>query len=345
MKSVYFNCMILIIALFSSCGNRESAMETCAVKQVTKVKAETIQYTKEITELHYSGSIEAYQVIPLSFQSTGMVDNVFVSEGDKVHKGQILATVSKTDNENVYSASLAKYEQARDAYERMKSIHDNGSLPEIKWIEMETNLKQSESQMLMTRSSLEKCNLRAPADGIIGSRNIEPGQSALSISTPLELVKIESVFVKISVAENEISKIKTGQKATFSVSALDGKTFEGTVSNVGVAADKISRTYEVKILVKNTDLEIKPGMVCDVNLHTEIEKNVLLVSKNAISKDSNGKAFVYVVLNDKQSVKKQTVTLADYHDNRVEVSGGLISGQTIVVEGKEKLSDNSLISL
>jgi RND family efflux transporter MFP subunit len=345
MKIICFNCSVLIIALLSACGHQENKVVTGVEDSTVRIKVETVKSTNEITELHYSGTIEPFQIIPLTFQSTGMVDNVLVQEGDFVHKGQLLATVNKADNENLSSVSAAKYQQAKDAYDRLKSIHDNGSLPEIKWVEMETNLKQAESQMLMTQANLEKCNLRSPIDGIIGHRNIEPGQSALTMNAPFELIKIENVFVKISVAENEISKVKRGQKATFSVSALDGKSFEGAVSNVGVVADRISRTYEVKILVRNTDLEIKPGMVCNVNLHTEIKKSMLLVSRNAISKDSEGNTYLFVVTADEKRVKKQIVSLSHYHDNGVEVTGGIIAGQIVVVEGKEKLSDNTLISL
>jgi membrane fusion protein, multidrug efflux system len=345
MKSFYFYFSMCIIVALTACGHKQKEVVTSEADRIVKIKAETIQITKKTTELHYSGTIEAYQTIPLSFQSSGIVENVSVQEGDKVKKGQILATVNKSDNENLNNVSVAKYNQAKDAYARLKSVHDSGSLTEIKWVEMETNLKQAESQMLMVQSNLDKCNLRAPADGIIGQRNIEPGQSSISMNTPLELVKIEKVFVKVSVSENEISKIKTGQKATFSISALDGKTFEGTVSNVGVVADRLSRTYEVKIIVINTDLEIKPGMICDVNLQTAIEKKIMLVSKNAINKDSEGKTYVFIVSDDKKSVKKQNITLADYNENGVEVTAGLNPDQMVVVEGKEKLSDNSLISL
>ena len=98
-----------------------------------------------------------------------------LQEGDIVHKGQILATVSKTDNESMYKAAEAKYKQAKDAYDRLKSLHDKGSLSEIKWVEMETNLKQAEAQMQLSQSSLEKCNMRAPVDGMIGQRDVESG--------------------------------------------------------------------------------------------------------------------------------------------------------------------------
>ena len=332
----------IVIILFG-CKQKQEAVK----QEVTaiKVKAQAVQTFNGLSDLRYSGTVEAAQTIPLSFQSSGTVEQVLVQEGDAVRKGQLLATVNKADNQSMYNLSLATYQQAKDAYDRLKQVYDNGSLSEVKWVEMETNLKKAESQLQVSKNSLEKCNLYAPVSGIIGKRNVEPGQSSLSSFSPLELVKIETVLVKISVPENEIGKIKKGMNASFTISALENKQYEGTITNVGVVADQFSRTYEVKITVKNTNLEIKPGMVCDVTLNTTAEKQMVLVPYNAISKDTNGSSFVYVVTDDQKSVRKQIVKLGDYQNNGLEILSGLTANQSIVVEGKEKLSDNSQIIL
>lgn len=340
-KKIQFFVMGML-AIACSSQHSENATEG---NSAIKVTTETVRLVKGASELHYSGTVEPSQTIPLTFQSNGIVSAVLVQAGDMVSKGQLLATVDKADNESLYTASLAKYNQAKDAYNRLKSVHDNGSLPEIKWVEMETNLAQAESQMQLTKSNLEKCNMRAPESGMIGTRNIEPGQSSLTTGSPIQLVKIESVYIKIAVPENEINRMHKGMKATLTISALDGRAFEGEVSNVGVVADRFSRTYEAKIRVKNPKLDIKPGMVCDVVVNTGSQRDALVIPYNAVSKDTNGQSFVYMVSKDKKTVKKQHITLGNYADSGVEVMGGLSLGQTIVCEGKEKLSDNSQISL
>ena len=345
MKLFYLGCSIGIMAVLAACGHKQEDKKTTEANRVIQVKADTIRVTTKNTALHYSGTIEPLQTIPLSFEGLGTVESVYVQEGDIVKKGQKLATLDKEDDVSLSDATEAKYNQAKDAYDRLKSVYENGSLSEIKWVEIKTNLKEAESQMKLGQSSIKKCTLRAPVDGMIGKRDVEPGQNSLSLKTPIEIVKIETILVKIAVAENEISRIKKGQKATFSISALNGKTFEGTVSNVGIVADEISRTYEVKIMAKNANLEIKPGMVCDVNLKTNVEKSIMFVTNSAISKDEEGKNYVYVLSPNSKSVKKQKVTLGYCLDNGVEVIDGLNPGQVVVIEGKEKLSDNSLISL
>ncbi|HEY3370622.1 MAG TPA: efflux RND transporter periplasmic adaptor subunit [Prolixibacteraceae bacterium] len=329
------------------------AMASCQAKQATEkkvistihVKAKTVILVNGQSNLRYSGTVEASQTIPLTFQSTGTVEQVLVEEGDAVRKGQLLAVVNKADNQSIYNSSLATYQQAKDGYDRLKQVYDKGSLPEVKWVEMETNMKQAESQLQIAKNNLDKCNLYAPASGVVGSRNIEPGQSTLSSLAPLELVKIENVLVKIAVPENEIGKIKKGLKAAFTISALGNKQFEGLITHVGVVADRFSRTYEVKIAVTNTNLEMKPGMVCDVNLGLEEGSHLLVVPYQAVSVDRVGKPYVWMVNSDNKTVKRMEITLGSVEQNGIVVLSGLVPNDLVVVEGKEKLSDDSLISL
>jgi RND family efflux transporter MFP subunit len=335
--------LFAILIAMGSCQQKQEVVKNESAS--IRVKTQPVQIVSSLSNLRYSGTVEAEQTIPLTFQSSGTVEQVLVQEGDAVRKGQLLAVVNKADNQSIYHSSLAMYEQAKDGYDRLKQVYDKGSLSEVKWVEMETNLKQAESQLQIAKNNLDKCNLYAPTSGIVGKRNIEPGQSSISSFSPIELVKIEKVSVKISVPENEIGKIKKGTTATFTISALENKSFEGTITNIGVVADQFSRTYEVKMTVNNTNLEMKPGMVCDVNMNSSSEKQLVVVPYNAISKDTEGNSFVYIVSPDSKSVKKQIIKVGNYQTSGLEVLSGLTANQTIVVEGKEKLEDNSAITL
>jgi RND family efflux transporter MFP subunit len=335
--------ILLTLTVLSLVGCNHKTNIESPTDQPHVVLAEVIKI-KNSTDLHYSGSVEASQTIPLSFSTSGTVLKVLVSAGDVVRKGQLLATVDKTDAQNMYEMTNSKYMQAKDAYNRLKEVHDNGSLPEIKWVEMESNLQQAQSSVAIAKNNLSKCALYAPDNGIIGKRNIEPGMSSIGANAPLELVKIENVYVKISVAENEISKIKKGQKANFEVSALDDKVFNGMVTNIGVVADQISRTYEVKILVKNPGLLLKPGMVCNVNLGISANKEVLTVPFQAVDKDRDNNSFVFVVDTIQKVAKKRIVHTGNYVNDNIEILDGLSLGEKVVREGKQKLSENSKVT-
>jgi len=212
---------MILFAMLAGCNSKESREIKSTSVSGVKVTKQKVRIEKEVQNLEFSGTIEPSQTIPLSFRTPGTIEKVLVEEGDFVKKGQLLAVVDDTDVQTMYEISLTKYQQAADAYDRLKSVYDKGSLPEIKWIEMETNLAQAKSSLELSKNNLGKCKLFSPANGIIGNRNIEPGMSAINITgTPLEIVDIKTVNIKIPVPENEISKIKKGLVANITVSAL-----------------------------------------------------------------------------------------------------------------------------
>ena len=334
--------LVMLLALIAGCDNTRK--QDAKKEQSTRVKTVQVQSVTDAVTLNYSGTVEAGQAIPLTFRTAGTVDKVFVDVGDPVRKGQVLATLDDADLQNIYNTTLVKYQQAEDAYNRLKLVYEEGSLPEIKWVEMKSNYEQAKSALDLAEKNLAKCKLTAPVDAVVGRRNIEPGQSSISLTmAPIELVKIDNVLVKISVPENEINKISEGLKASITVAALGGKNFEGTVSHISPVAELMSRTYTVKLSVPNPDKDLKPGMVCDVILNYDSGSKTLVVPNKAVSADAEGKAFVYLVDPDSKKVYKKLVNTGMYSTDGIEIMEGLSEGQVVVSEGLEKLYENCLI--
>lgn len=335
---------LLASAMLTACNQQENRDEA-PEKEAIHVTTVMVKSEKVITTLQYSGTIEPYQTIPLTFQTTGTIQSVLVEAGDVVKKGTLLATIDPTDAKNMYEITLSQYQQAKDAYDRLKTVHEKGSLPDIKWVEMESKLDQAKASLNLAKNNLEKCKLYAPVDGLVGRRNSEPGMAALSLAAaPIELVDIRKVYVKISVPENELGKVVKGMKCSFTVAALDDKEFEGSVAIITPVADRISRTYEAKILVPNANLTLKPGMVCDVHMEQSMEKEMLIIPYRCVSKDADNHTYVFLVDPSSKKARKQIIQTGGYQGDGIGVISGLEPGQSIVYGGKEKLSDNRLIS-
>jgi RND family efflux transporter MFP subunit len=302
--------------------------------------------SNEDAMLHYSGTIEAAHSIPLTFQVTGTIEKVNADEGDVVRKGQVLASLDKSDLQNIYTVVHSRYNQAKDAYDRLKSVHDEGSLTDIKWVEMETTCEQAKASLDLARNNLEKCDLRATTDGVVAKRNAEAGQSSIGLNPVIfEIADIRTVYAKIAVPENEIGILKKGMKAYVTVSALNSKRIEGTVTRLNPVADVLSRTYEAKIALPNQQYDLKPGMVCDVIIVMQGKKDKVTIPYQSVTQDKDGNAFVYVVDSTGNHARKQIITPGNFRDGGVEVISGLKPGQLLVIEGKEKLSDYCQIEL
>ncbi len=336
---------ILTIIIFLSAGytgcskssgiNLNNTAVNVQVKEVT-----TLDGNEEIA---YSGTIEESESTPLSFSGVGTVARVLVNEGDFVSKGQLLATLNEETYKNAYEMTLATLKQAEDAYKRLQPMYKNGNLPEVKLVEVETGLQQAKSAAAISKKNLDDCKLYSPVSGIVGKRSIEPGMTAMPNFSSITIVKIEKVFARVPIAENEIASVKKDDKAKIKIAALNNTEFNGTVEEIGIMADPLAHTYKIKIGINNSDRQIKPGMICNVNLARQNKSSGLFVPGNAVLVDEQGRNFVYAVYQDK-AVKKYIKT-GKLLKSGVEVTEGLNLGEQIVVAGFQKLVDNSLISI
>ncbi|MCZ2131209.1 MAG: efflux RND transporter periplasmic adaptor subunit [Bacteroidia bacterium] len=329
------------ILVLASCTHEENTSVTESNGVVNIQTEQPIRYTGVI-QSGYSGVVEARQTIQLSFAAMGTVTEVLVEEGQLVRKGQLLAKVNSANATDVYQMALLKQQQAEDAYNRLKPMKENGTLPEIKWVEVETGLNQAKAAVSIAGKNINDHNLYAPENGTVGRKNILPGMNVVPATPALELLNIQSVYVKIPVSENEISQFKKGQTAQISINAIN-KTVTGTVKEIGVSADILSHTYPVKIEVQNTDGDIKPGMICSVQVAAQDNRSGLLISNKALQKDVNGNQFIFIEKGGQaEKVPVQTIALID---NKVLIQGEVPQNANIIISGQQKLSNGTSVKI
>ena len=342
-KRIILGQFILIFALVSCNKNQVSSEETN--KQSKKIRVETVIAQKNDfkEKLSYSGLILPETKIPLNFQIPGTVTKIYVDEGDHVKKGQVLAEIDETSLKSTYNASLAMQNQALDAYNRLKLVYDQGSLPEIKWEEVKSKLEQANSMEIVSKENLKKCKLIAPSNGIIGSKNVEVGATSNPAISALDLITINNVYVKISVPENEINKLKKNQEAKVTIGALGHSSYKAKVDKIGVMANQLSKTYEVKLLMTNPGLIIKPGMVCNIEITVPTDNENITIPIQSIQKDYNGDEYVYVIDKNTNKANKVIVKTGEILQNKVQILSGISKGELVVVKGQNKLKNNDSV--
>lgn len=344
MKPAISTFLIFIMAigfLFFSPGCQ--SQEPTRVQAPTTVEVQDVKPANYQTQISYSGTIEESVSISLSFPIPGMVDRVMVRQGQKVRKGELLATVNGDSYKNAYELSLAKQKQAEDAYQRFEPMFKNSTMPEIKMVEIQTGLKQSIASTAIAKKNWDDCKLVAPIDGVIGKRSIEPGMNVLPGVPVLTLVQIEKVFVRFPVPENEVSRVKKEQPAEINIPALGSGVYHGKVEEIGVIANILSRSYDAKIGLPNPSGDIRPGMVCNVRLMIDDKTNCLIVPNHAVQVDENGEHFVYVADMTTNKAQKRKITIGPLLTDGICVTGGLETNEKVIVSGGQKLADNSAI--
>lgn len=341
-KRVIFIISLLTCSfLISSCGSQNEN----GINKPVEVTIQPAATFSDCGVIPYSGTIVESESIPLSFASVGTVTRVFVSEGDFVKKGQLLAELNEETSRNSYEMSLASLKQAEDAYKRILPMYKNGNLPEVKLIEIETSLQKAKSATAIAKKNLDDSKLYSTVNGVVGKRSVDPGMTALPNVASINIVKIEKVFARVPVSENEIASIKRGQKAAITIAALNNSEFTGTVEEIGVMADPIAHTYKIKIGIGNNKLQIKPGMVCSVVIKGVKGKGGVAVPDKSVMVDENGRSYLFTVNIAENKARRKYVKTGSMLNSGIEITEGLSAGEMVVVSGQHKLVDNSQVQI
>ena len=326
-----------------SCSEKRERVEKAPIR----VKADVVSAAFADDGQTYVGIVEEREGTAVSFTSMGVVKRVLVNEGQAVGRGQLIAEMDDTQARNLLNGAEAAMNQANDALERFKMLHDNGSLPEVQWVEIQSKVAQAKSQYEVAKKNLADCRLSAPVSGIIGKKLVAAGEMAMPSQAVVTILDISSVKVKVSVPEAEMSGINTSTPSTITVEAAQYTVGGGRIEK-GVQADALTHTYDVRINVQNSNRRLLPGMVASVKFSPTPSPSPKGGGSNcflpitSIQKGADGTLFVWTVTKD-NTAHRSTVSIGATNGNHVAITGGLDRGQRIVTEGCQKLSEGSRV--
>lgn len=349
-------CMMMMAAvLLVSCGQKnETQLSVEPVKVKEMIVGEGGSMASASGDLGYSGTVEEENGAVLSFTMGGTIKQLRVKVGDHVSRGQLIASVDPTSVKNSFDMAHSTRLQAEDAYKRMKQLHDKGSLPEIKWVEVQSQLQQAVSAENIARKNLGDCNLYAPLAGVISEKNAEVGQTAAPGVPIVKLVTTRVLNVKISVPESEMAGIHIRQRANIKVDALDGRMYQGYVIEKGVIADPVSRSYSVKIRVEGASDGLLPGMVSQVGLakigpsadNATISASVsspsaVVIPSPLVQIADDNSNFVWV--DEGGKAVRRSIVCGAYQSNGVVITSGLKPGDKVITEGQQKVCTGTVL--
>lgn len=335
MVRIKMSALALSAVILSACSNDKVKNGTGG--SAVKVETVLVEDVSSYGDNRYSGTVEEETGTQLSFAVPGTVSRVLVDEGDRVSKGQLIATLDPAQLRSAYTVAKTALDQASDAYNRMKELHTKGSLPEIKWVEAQSTLERARAAEQMAAKQLSDCRVYAPFAGVISKKLVEIGQNVMAGMPVAKLVSVGRVKVKIAVPEDDIPYIKLGQRAVVYVPALGGSPIEGSVVEKGVDADPLSRSYDVKIGIANGGGKLMPGMVANVALAGQKGQQACVIPAHIVQIDEDNNEFVWLAVNGKAT--KRIINCGEFTAGGVIVNSGLKPGDRIITAGQQKVSE------
>lgn len=218
MKQTTF-CAILLLATGCTSPKKTHTADPLRVGSIV------VTPSSDIDAALYVGTIEEETSAALSFPVAGTVARTYADEGQRVQQGQLLAELDPTSARQTFDAAQAALDQAKDACARLKQLYDAESLPQIKWVEAQTRLRQAESAYGIARKNLDDCKLYAPFTGVIGKRQAAAGETVMPGVPAMTLLRIGTVKVRFPVPEQEIARLGTDSRLRITVAALGDRAF------------------------------------------------------------------------------------------------------------------------
>src|SRR5512143_1543090 len=277
-----------------------------------------------------------------------------------------LLKVEKPARPEQLEQARISYERAADEYQRMKMLYDSKSLAPNDFLKYKASYESAKQQYEMAkfggqkedkeqaraeydqaaareriaRKQLADSTLRAPFDGYISKREIEPGEMASPGHPVFEMVKLDPVEISVGIPETDVDRVRAGQKVEIEIPALPRKTFEGAVRVINVSADPASRTYLTKIVVPNPQHQLLIGMVAEARIFGDRMVDIRTLPAEAVVRDPQGAPAVFVYYPDQKRVYAKRVTLGSLHDKEIEIKSGLTGDELVVLAGQDRLQDS-----
>lgn len=339
---------LLLAVLLWSCGSKAKApaegMATETIDEaVVPVRLAPVQMVSRAEPITASGLLSSAEEARLSFKVGGIVNKLYVEEGQAVRKGQLLATLDMTEiNAQVNQAQLAVEKSERDM-NRVKAMYADTAATLEQMQNATTGSSVARQNLTIARFNQSYAQIRSSVDGTVTRRIMNEGELA-SPGSPVFFVsgnRRNDWVVRVGVSDKDWARLRLGNRATVTFDAYPGRTFRGTVSELAQAADPMNKLYEVEIRVDPNGVRFAPGLFAKVQLTPDLSRTYAVVPVEAIVEGNGQEGFVYVLKPDRKGVRKQPVQIGFLDGNKVLLSNGLANITDVVTAGSAFLTEES----
>ena len=298
--------------------------------------------------LNFQGSLDTDQNVVIYPELPGLLKNIYVKQGDKVKKGQIIAKIS----DNGLTDQLEQLELQRDlaktTFERLQKLWNQKIGSEIQYLQAKTNFKSLEKKISQMKDQEDKTRILAPFDGIIDDVIADVGSNLAPGLTPiLRIINIEKMKVSAEIPEIHIPYIKKNKNVKIYVPILD-KQILGNISSVGNFINPNNRSFSIEIKLLNKSNELKPNMTVSLEINDYQNESAILIPSKDILEDEKGSFYVYKLVsdgNDNYKSNKVMIEKGKSYNNMTEIKTGLKEDDLIINDGLRQVEDGQIVKV
>ena len=384
MKNIYF-ILFFILTIFSCTNQKKEAVEdVIATNNLEKIRAkknelslkqqvinnqlkqidlaisklETLKKNPLVTSIkiketifkHYlelQGNVSTKQLLVIYPEYSGILTNVYIKEGQKVNKGQLLGKIDDGGLSQQLAQLKIQANLSKITFQKQSRLWNQKIGSEIQYLQAKSLYEAQQQAVNQLQKQISKTSIRAPFTGTIDDIITEQGSVvAAGQSQIFRIINLDNMHIETNVPERHIPNVKTNKEAQIEFPVL-GKSILAKVNQVSDFINPANRTFKIEIAIPNKDKSIKPNLTARIKINDYTNNNALLIPQSIVSENANGQQYIYLVKNkNNQAVaKKVIIETGKNQGDQIEILSGVSNGDEIIQEGARSIKDGQNIKV
>lgn len=296
------------------------------------------------------GDVKTKQNILVYPEMPGILRKIYVKEGQRVAKGQLLASIDDGGMSNQVAQLEATSQLAKTTFERQKRLWEQKIGSEIQFLQAKTNYESQKNTLNQLKKQQAKSLIRAPFSGVIDDVVKEPGTVVAPGmgSEIFRVVNLNNMYVEAEVPERYIASIIKNKEVKVLFPIL-GKSTNSKVKQVGSFINPDNRSFKIEVPVDNKDGNIKPNLTAKLQINDYTSEKAVLIPQSIISENSKGEQFVYAIKDKKANnvavTERVIITTGKTQGDFIEVLENLSVGREIIQEGARSVKNGQEVKV
>ena len=321
-------------------GKGAELTEKAVPVNVLVVKPENFKHYLEV-----QGKVDFDQNVMVSARVPGVLTSLRVNRGDRVSKGQTMATIDASVLDLSIAELRSSVDLARTVFNKQKNLWDQKIGTEIQYLTAKNNKESLENKLKTLQEQRDQYNIKAPISGLVDDVLPKSGEAVAPGVGIIRVVNPSGTKVVADISEAYAAKIRKGDEAVVYFPDMN-KEVPATVRVVGTAINPNNRAFTIELGLKDTkDIRLNPNMIAVVKINDYSQENATVLPVNLIQKDEKS-SYVYVVeQKDKKTIaSRRPVTTGQTYKDKVEILSGVSPKDKVVSSGYQNLNEGQPVS-
>lgn len=295
------------------------------------------------SSLVFDSVLETESSVQIFSESTGVILDVLVEEGDRVTTGQVLARLENEIQQVDLDENKARYEHEKVNFQRRIELFERKLINQQEYDTAKFGLEQVRLRYERSRIQLENTIIRATVDGVVTERIAQVGSRVSANRQLFAIMNLDELFANVNIPGQNLLRVEKGLPAIIDSDLIEGASYDAYVKLVSPIVDPESGTFRVKVAVgQKNGMPIYSGMFVNVRIIVDTRENTVLVPKDAIVHEGDLK-YIYTVKADK--ARKQLLQEGYSNVGYVQATSGIEKGDAVIVMGHNALKDGANVKI